>query len=192
MPSQEKITLKTRAKKAAKKATGTGQIGRRKIGSKATVLAAILQKSRGKRELPKGVGKYTTELDRVLPGKHTKLLYDSLKRTEAGILAQLRTGIARLNEYPHRIGVSESDQCECGQASESVNHFLFRRTKWDQRRHQLFRETDTRKGCLSFFLGGKAPSDLIKWAPNISAVRATVKYAMARGRLNFKPIERLE
>ena len=113
VPSQEEITLNTRAKKAAKQATETGQIGRRKIGSKATILAAILQKSREKRELPKGIGKYTIEIDGALPGKHTKLLHDSFKRTEAEILAQLRTGMARLNEYLHRTRASESDQCDC-------------------------------------------------------------------------------
>jgi hypothetical protein len=147
---------------------------------------------REKRELPKGVGKYTTELDRALPGKHTKLLYNSLKRTEASILAQLCTGKARLNEYLHQVGASKSDQCACGQASESVKHFLFRCTQWDHQRHQLFHKTDTRRGCLSFFLGGKAPSDPAKWAPNMSAVRATVKYTIATERLKFEPMEQLE
>jgi hypothetical protein len=82
------------------------------------------------------MGKYTTEMDRALPGKHKKLLYDSFKCTEAIILAQLRTGMARLNEYLHRIGASESDQCACGQASESLKHFLFQCTQWDRQRHQ--------------------------------------------------------
>jgi hypothetical protein len=192
VPSQEKITLKARAKKAAKQATVAGRVGSGKIGAKSTILGRVLRDLKEKRELPKGIGKFTTELDRALPGKHTKLLYDSFKRTEAGILAQLRTGMARLNEYLHRIGVSESDQCVCGQASESVKHFLFRCTQWDRQRHQLFRETSTRRGCLSFFLGGKAPSDPVKWTPNISAVRATLKYATATGRLKFEPIEHPE
>jgi hypothetical protein len=185
VPSQEEITLETRAKKAAKQATETGQIGRRKTESKTTILAAILQKSKEKRELPKGIGKYTIEMDRALLGKHTKLLYDSFKHIEAEILAQLRTGMATLDEYLHRIGASELDQCECGQASESVKHFLFRCTQWDQQRHQLFRETNTRRECLSLFLGGKAPFDPVKWKPNVLAVRATVKYAIAIGRLKF-------
>jgi hypothetical protein len=85
----------------------------------------------------------------------------------------------------HRIGASESEQCACGQASESVEHFLFRFTQWDRQRYQLFRETDTRSGCLSFFLGGKAPSDPVKWTLNIPAVRATVKYATTICRLKL-------
>src|SRR5580704_9896792 len=91
VPSQEEITLKTRAKKVAKEATAEGRTGSRKIGAKSTILNAALQDLREKRELPKGVGKYTTELDKALPRKYTKLLYNSFKRTEAGILAQLCT-----------------------------------------------------------------------------------------------------
>jgi hypothetical protein len=160
--------------------------------TKSTILDTVLQESGERRELPKGVGKYTTELDRALPGKHTKLLYNSFKRTEAMVLAQLRTRMVRLNEYLYRVGASESDQCAYGQASESVKHFLFRCTQWDHQRRQLFHETDARRGCLSSFLGGKAPSDPVKWTPNISAVRATVKYAIATGRLKIEPIERPE
>ena len=91
--------------------------------------------------------------------------------------------MARLNKYLYQIGASKLDQCICGKAKESIKHFLFRCTKWDQQRHQLFRETDTKRGCLSFFLTGKAPSDTENWTPNISAVRATVKYALATERL---------
>ena len=31
-------------------------------------------------------------MDTALPGKHTRMLYDSLERKEANVLAQLRTG----------------------------------------------------------------------------------------------------
>jgi hypothetical protein len=189
VPSQGEITLKARAKNAARQATAEGRTGSRKIGAKSIILNIILRDLREKRKLPNGLGKYTTDMDKALLGKHTKLLYDSLKRIEAGILAQLRTGMARLNEYLHRIGASESGQCVCGQASESVKHFLFRCTQWDRQRHELYRVTDTRRGCLSFFLGGKAPSDPVRWTPNIPAVRATIKYAITTGRLKFEPME---
>ncbi len=59
--------------------------------------------------------------------------------------------------------------------------------QWDHQHCLLFREMDTNRGCLSFFLGGKAPSDTEKWTPNISTVRATVKYALATGRLKGDP-----
>jgi hypothetical protein len=48
----------------------------------------------------------------------------------------------------------------------------------------MLAQTDTRQGNLSFYLGGKAPSDPEMWAPNIDAVRAAIKYAIVTGRLN--------
>ena len=77
------------------------------------------------RELNPNVGKYTQKLDRALPGPHTRILYGSLTRKQASVLAQLRTGMARLNAYLHRIGASETEQCSCGHAKELVEHFLF-------------------------------------------------------------------
>jgi hypothetical protein len=40
------------------------------------------------------------------------------------------------------------------------------------------------KGSLSYFLGGKAPSDPRSWAPNMEAVRTAIKYTIATGRLD--------
>ena len=59
-------------------------------------------------------GQFTRQLDSAIPGPHTKMLYDCLDREKASILAQLRTGHARLNGYLHRIGQSDSDLCACG------------------------------------------------------------------------------
>jgi hypothetical protein len=58
-----------------------------KQGAKSTILAREVAKLREKRELPNGVGKYIRELDTALPGKHTLVLYNSLKRKEANVLA---------------------------------------------------------------------------------------------------------
>ena len=48
------------------------------------------------------MGKFSKAIVKALPGKHTRDLYDKLKRREASVLAQLRTGMTRLNggEYP--------------------------------------------------------------------------------------------
>jgi hypothetical protein len=52
--------------------------------------------------------------------------------------------------------------------------------------------TETRRGSLSFYLGGKAPSDPKKWAPNMKAVRATIKYTIATRRLDLDDEHRLD
>lgn len=182
-PAQEEVSIKAKAKARAKQATQPGrEVQKRSLSAKATVLAQAIAKHRQRKPIER-VGEYTRKLDTALPGKHTRLLYDSFKRVEASILAQLRTGMIRLNGYLHRIGASETDQCACGQARETVEHFLFRCSRWDQYRERMLQQTETRMGCLSFFLGGKARSDPASWKPNLAAVRATVQYVIATGRL---------
>lgn len=133
--------------------------------------------------LPEKVGKHTKRVDAALPGKHTRQLYDRLSWKEASVLAQLRTGMARLNGYLFRISAAETDQCACGQAKETVEHFLFRCRKWTAQRTELLQCTDTYRGNMSFFLGGKSPSDDQKWTPNLEAVRVSIRFAIATGRL---------
>jgi hypothetical protein len=43
----------------------------------------------------------------------------------------------------------------------------------------MLAQIDTRRGNPSFYLGGKALSDLEIWTPNIDVVRATIKFAIA-------------
>jgi hypothetical protein len=185
IPSQESFDLSGRAKEAARKATEPGQTPPVQCYQAKSTTINNARAERTTRTLPNGVGNYTREMDTALPGKHTRTLYDTLKRREASVLAQLRTGMARLNAYLHQIGAAESDQCECGQARETVKHFLFRCTRWDAYRTQMLAQTDTRRGNLSFYLGGKAPSDPETWTPNMDAVRATIKFAIATGRLDM-------
>jgi hypothetical protein len=116
------------------------------------------------------VGRYSKELDAAFSGKHTRILY---------LLAQLRTKLAQLNGYLHRIGRAEFDLCACGQARETIKHFLFRCTRWNAYRTQMLEQTDTRRGNLSFYLGGKSPYDTEKRRLNMNAVRATIKFTMA-------------
>jgi ribonuclease HI len=188
VPSQGNFELGKEAKEAARRATEQGQLPQcQSHRTKSTTINIAKAMQREKRTLTEEVGRYTREMDTALPGKHTRTIYDALKRREANILAQLRTGMSRLNGYLHRIGVVESDQCACGQATETVKHFLFRCTRWDAYRTQMLERTGTRRGNLSFYLGGKAPSDPERWTPNMDAIRATIKYAMASGRLDTEP-----
>jgi hypothetical protein len=184
VPSQGDFDLGKKAKEAARRATEQGRSPQGQCRQAKSTIISIARAMQGNtRTLPDGVGKYSKEMDTALPGKHTRILYDTFKRKEASILAQLRTGMARLNGYLHRIGVAESDLCACGQARETVKHFLFRCTRWETYRTQMLAQTDTRRSNLSFYLGGKSPSDPDRWAPDMNAVRATVKFAIATRRL---------
>jgi hypothetical protein len=185
VPTGGAVELHKIAKGAAQQASKSGCPPREQpYQVKTTTTNSARAKQREQNALPEDLGRYSKDMDTALPGKHTRILYDTLKRREANTLAQLRTGMARLNGYLHRIGAAESDQCACGQARETVQHFLFRCTRWTTHRAHLLEQTDTRRGSLSFYLGGRAPSDAEPWTPDMNAVRATVKYAIATGRFD--------
>jgi hypothetical protein len=92
---------------------------------KLTTINVARAAQRRLKTLPEGVGKYSREIGAAVPGRHTRILYDHIKRRETNILAQLRTGMAPLHGYLHQIRASESDLCICGQAREKIKHFLF-------------------------------------------------------------------
>jgi ribonuclease HI len=184
VPRKSEFELGKRAKAAAQQATKQecpSPEQRHRV--KSTTLSSARANQRNKKVRPEGISRYSREMDTALPGKHTRMLYDGLKRKEANVLAQLRTGMARLNGYLYRIGAAESDQCACGEAKETVKHFLFRCSKWTRYREGMLQQTDTLRGNLSFYLGGRSPSDNEPWTPSMDAVRATVKYAISTGRL---------
>ena len=76
-------------------------------------------------ELPDAIGKHSKRVDLALPGRHTKQRYDGRTWKEASILAQLRTGMARLNGYLVHVNAADTEIYECARAKETVEHFLF-------------------------------------------------------------------
>lgn len=172
------------AKAAAKRATKRGcEAEVPWYQTRTTTLRLALAQVRAREQLPESVGRYSKRIDKALPGKHTRAIYDSLKREESDVLAQLRTGMVRLNSYLRRIGATDSDLCDCGQATETIEHFLFRCKNWTAQREILLECARTKIGNLSFFLGGKAASDDDRWEPDMQAVRATIRFAIATKRL---------
>lgn len=187
VPVQQNLEISGLAKGAAKKATEPGKTPEQQLPqAKATILMKVRRETTADRALPNHIGKHSQDVDAALPGKHTKEIYDTLNKKEAGILAQLRTGMVRLNGYLHRIGVSDTDRCACGAAKETVKHFLFLCARWDHLRTELLQQLGTRIGDISFCLGGRSKNlelDPSPWKPNMNAVRATIRYAIATGRL---------
>lgn len=181
---EEEFAPRQLAKAAAKRATERGcEAEVPWYQARTTTLRLALARERTREQLPESVGRYSKRIDKALPGRHTRAIYDSLKRIEADVLVQLRTGMIRLNSYLRRIGAAESGLCDCGQATETVEHFLFRCKNWTAQREILLKCARTKIGNLSFFLGGKAASDDDKWEPDMQAVRATIRFAMATKRL---------
>ena len=184
LPASEECELAKLAKQKAKNSTRSGAAPQTQLPRMRSTTLNVARKKGTIEKAPEKTGKYSKTIDAALPGKHTRQLYDRLSRKEASVLAQLRTGMARLNTYLHRIGASTSDQCECGQTQETVDHFLFRCRRWTAQRTEMLQCTETGRGSISLYLGGKAPTDDEKWVPNMDAVRATIQFAIATGRLD--------
>ncbi|KAJ5557924.1 hypothetical protein N7513_003510 [Penicillium frequentans] len=185
VPISEKNELLGLAKEQAKTATHENALIQMQVPRmKSTTLNLAHSQVNTGKSLPDHVGKHVKRVDTALPGKHTRQLYDRLSWKEASVLALIRTGMARLNGYLSQINVVETDQCACGQARKTVEHFLFRCRKWTAHRTRLLQCTDTHRSNISYFLGGKSPSDDQNWTPNTEAVRASIRFAIATGRLD--------
>ncbi|KAJ5704454.1 hypothetical protein N7536_000143 [Penicillium majusculum] len=184
IPTSEDNKLLGMAKEQARAATQEDAVSQNQISRmKSTTLKIARSQAAPGSELPENVGRHSRRVDTTLPGKHTRQLYDRLSWKEASVLAQLRTGMARLNGYLFQINAVETDQCACGQARDALDHFLFRCRKWTAHRKEMLQCTHTHRSNMSFFLGGKPPSDDQKWKPNLEAVRASIRFAIATGRL---------
>ncbi|KAJ6105186.1 hypothetical protein N7523_010260 [Penicillium sp. IBT 18751x] len=116
-----------------KDATPQAQVPR----MKSTTLNIARSQAATSKGLPENVGRHAKRVGAGLPGKHARQLYDQLSWKEASVLAQLRTGMARLNGYLFRINVTQTDQCACRQARETVEHFPCRCRKWTTHRTAL-------------------------------------------------------
>lgn len=166
VPFSSNFYFDKKAKKAAQRATEWGQTPQKQsYQAKSTIISTAI-KQQEKKPLSAEVGKYSKKMNTALSDKHTCILYNILKQREANTLAQLWTEMTRLNEYLHRIEATESDQCLCDQATETVKHFLFQCMKWETHQTEMLTHTEIRRGSLSFYLEEKAPSDPEKWMSN--------------------------
>ena len=160
VPSRnEDVSIGYEAKKQAQRATKAECTAQTMpYQARSTRIRLMAARLSQQRRLPYRIGGYSKRIDRALPGKHTNVLYDSLKRREADVFAQLRTGMARINSHLCKIGAAESDMCECGRAPETMEHFLFRCARWETEREVMRQAGQNMMGNLSFFLGGKSAS----------------------------------
>ncbi len=185
VPSESDEELLDIAKRKAKEATREASTSERQFPRMLSTTFNIEKgKLKAERRLPESVGKYSKSIDSALLGEHTKRLYEDLLWKERAVLAQLRTCMIRLNGYLHQITVAPSSQCACGLERETGKHFFFRCPSWEAHRKKMTECTETQRGNISFYLGGKSPSDGAKWKPNMKAVQATIRFALATGRLS--------
>ena len=149
---------------------------------------------RAEEAIGKGWGKYTFRLDKALPGRHTKALYDSLSAEQAKILAQARTNHTHLLSFQARIGQAQSAECACRKARDTIEHLLLGCQRWDHLRTELKQKAGLRWGDLSYMLGGYSErkdwktgkpidGEKSKWKPNLDMVKATIQFLQQTGRM---------
>ena len=185
IPGSDDNELLKLAKGEAREATKDGAVPQKQFPRmRSTTFNIERRKLKAERYIPEKVGKHSKRIDAALPGEHTVLLYDERPWKKRNALAQLRTGMSALKNYLYQMKQSASDQCDCGAERETVAHFLFRCTKWTMHRKEMLQCTEKHRGNTSFYLGGKSPMDGTKWKPNMAAVRATIRFVKATGRLD--------
>jgi hypothetical protein len=105
--------------------------------SRRTVQNAQGRLRRATSQMSTKFGEPVRRIDAAWPGYHTRHVYHDLSKRQAGILAQLRTGMTPLNGYLHNIKATEMDSCDCGQAPETREHFIFHGVRWSEQRKLL-------------------------------------------------------
>ncbi|OBS17458.1 hypothetical protein FPOA_12095 [Fusarium poae] len=121
VPSRgEDLGMNLEAKRQAKKATRAECMPQSlPYQSRSTRLRLATTQLHQQRRLPDSVGNYSKRIDRALPARHTQALYDSC------------------NSYLSKIGAAESDMCDCGCGPETMEHFLFRCSRWEAEREVM-------------------------------------------------------
>ena len=109
------------------------------------------------------------------------------RHEETSIPTHLRTGKARLNHYLHRIKAAENELCEqCGRP-ETIHHFLYVCVRLTIERAELLQRAGIRGCDMLYILGGwfneRLDGPRRRWEADISAVKATIAFAKATGRL---------
>ena len=189
VPAHEGVQGNERAHTLAQRATETGHVPDKHL----LILRHAIRQGRKTLEAKKQwfqaqkTGQFIKKLDQALPGKHPKKLYNGLSRSQAALLAQARSGYCRLNSYLHRISAAESNLCECG-ALENTRHFLLECVRWSTQRQTFREKVGDRATDLPFILGAyespQKDGPLEKWTPNTKAVKATIEFIQATGRLD--------
>lgn len=181
--------LGQQAKQLAQQSTEEGRVVQEKIRlSKKTVQKAQESVRRAASKAQTTVGQSVRNIDAAWPGGHTRRMYDNLSKRQASILAQLRTDMTPLNGYLNKIKASETNLCDCGEAPETRNHFIFRCVRWSEQRKIL--DVWASEDNLSRLLGGKSSEDTDDWKPDMDAVRAVIHFTLATKRFEHDVDER--
>jgi ribonuclease HI len=76
-----------------------------------------------------------SRIDPLMPSNKDKRLTEGLRRLQASLIMQLRTGHVVLDKYLHRISKSDTPRCpSCHHEEESIHHYIFNCPTWKHER----------------------------------------------------------
>jgi hypothetical protein len=113
--------------------------------------------------------------DAAWPCNHTWWTYNDLSRRKANVLAQLRTGVTPLYGCLNEM---EMNLCDCREAVETREQFIFHCARWSDQRKFLGVQAD--EDNVSRLVGGKSTTDNDNddWKPEMNAVRAVSHFTL--------------
>ncbi|EAQ84838.1 hypothetical protein CHGG_08852 [Chaetomium globosum CBS 148.51] len=95
----------------------------------------------------------------------------------------LNTAKAKSKEATRRDATPQTQDPAMRSTALRIQHIPASHQSSTVRSVEMLQCTDVHRGNLSFYLGGKSPSDDKDWSPNMRAVRATIRFAITTGRL---------
>lgn len=115
------------------------------------------------------------QVTKITKVKSSACIYEKLgnKRKNIATIARLRTGHCSLNSYLHRFNIIEDPTCECGDAKETVTHFLLVCSLYERERDKLRRKVG---------VGGMRVERLIR---DPRSIEHTIEFIERVGRFNF-------
>jgi hypothetical protein len=178
-----------KSKQSAQRSTDEGRV----VGDRPRLTRSMVQRTQERlrqatEQVPATVGKSIRRIDAAWPGNQTRRVYDDLSKRQASILAQLRKGMTPLNGYLNNTKAVGTNLCDCGEAADSREHFIFRCSRWSEQRNIL--GVWTGEDNLSRLLGGKSTMDTDDWKLDMDAVRAVINFTLATKRFEHNTSER--
>lgn len=131
-------------------------------------------------------GRRMARIDPSLPSKSFEKLIAGLPRRQAALLFQLRSGHSPLHEHLHRIGKVPSPTCPtCGNAPESVFHFLLTCPTYSAQRSKMFTRLRGHSRSLDTLLNSEPVI-----APLFEFLQATQRFHATFGTVTLKTKEK--
>ena len=118
----------------------------------------------------------TKQIDNSLPSDDYLHIIDQLRRNQASILTQLRTGHIPLNAILHRIRRLDTPDCpHCQHGTrETLFHYFLECPHYAGARRQLHARTGRRSSSIPFLLGSrKGIPHLLRYVDNTNRLKAT-------------------